>query len=202
MKILPRLRESVYGAAISLATLTLAITAGLLAQGVADEDKSQAPRQMVQDECTFSDGGTITFGHKASGAKQSGGDVWQVGGYKATSLRVSERMLIPPLDQPLEIPAGSYTVFIDSNKGEPWTLIISKKTGEWGMPYPGEQYDLGRMQMGFDDSSRPPVETFAIGCAQHKDAPIFVWMESGSHVAYAKIMVAKTKHGKTEYLWH
>jgi hypothetical protein len=50
--------------------------------------------------------------------------------------------------------------------------------------------------------SRPPVETFAIGCAQHRDAPIFVWMESGTHVAYAKIMVAKTKDGKTEYLWH
>jgi Protein of unknown function (DUF2911) len=128
-------------------------------------------------------------------------DVWQVGGYQATSFRVSERMLFPPLDHPLEIPAGSYTLFIDSSKGEPWTLIVSKKTGEWGIRYPGEQYDLGRMQMGFD-RSRPPVETFGIGCAQHKAVPIFVWMESGTHVAYAKIMVEKTKDGKTEYLWH
>ncbi len=26
-------------------------------------------------------------------------------------------------------------------------LIISKKTGEWGIPYPGEQFDFARVDM-------------------------------------------------------
>lgn len=59
------------------------------------------------------------------------------------------------------------------DKGKPpWTLIISKTTGEWGMLYPGEQYDLGRTQKGSD--VLPAVENFAIGCMQHKNAPIFL----------------------------
>jgi len=41
-------------------------------------------------------------------------------------------MRIPPLDEPIDIPAGSYTLFVDLSKGEPWTLIISKKTGKAG----------------------------------------------------------------------
>ena len=54
------------------------------------------------------------------------------------------------------------------DKGKPpWTLIISKKTGEWGMPYPGEQYDLGRTELG-SDVVRPPVENFEIGCVDDK----------------------------------
>ena len=28
-----------------------------------------------------------------------------------------------------------------------WTLIISKKTGEWGIPYPGQQDDFARVPM-------------------------------------------------------
>ena len=55
------------------------------------------------------------------------------------------------------------------------------------MLYPGKHYDVGRTQMGFDDSSRPPMANFVIGCTQHKDAPIFIWMVSDIHVAYAKI---------------
>lgn len=148
----------------------------------------------------FSDGGTITFGRKASHANES--NVWHAGSYEAISFRVSERMLIPPLDDPLEIPPGSYTLFVDPNSAPPWTLIVSRKAVEPGMPYPGEQYDLGRALMGSDVRSGQPLQTLVIGCTQNNDAPIFVWMEAGTRVALAKIMVEKTQQGKTEYLWH
>jgi hypothetical protein len=157
---------------------------------------------MIKDECAFSDGNTISFGHMASSADQSGDDVWRVGNYAATAFRVSEQMLIPPLDNPINIPPGTYTLFVDPTKGEPWTLIISKKTGKTGMPYPGKQYDLGRTQMGFDDTVRPRLPNFKIGCTQHENGPIFISMASDGHVAYAKIVAVRTRNGKTKYQMH
>ena len=94
--------------AVARPLIASAVTAG---RRTGDEDKSQAPARAPQAECTFSDGGTITFGRKASGGSESGDDAWRAGDYEATAFRVSERMLIPPLDSPTEIPSGSYTLY-------------------------------------------------------------------------------------------
>jgi hypothetical protein len=40
-------------------------------------------------------------------------------------------------------------------------LIISKQTGEWGIPYPGEKFDFARAEMKI--SKLPsPLENFTI----------------------------------------
>jgi Protein of unknown function (DUF2911) len=44
------------------------------------------------------------------------------------------------------IPAGSYTLFVIP-EADKWTLIINKKTGEWGVPYTGEATELARIPM-------------------------------------------------------
>jgi len=164
---------------------------------------SQASAHTVAAECTFSDGSTIKFGREALGLRgESGEDSWRTGSYEATAFRVSEKMVIPPLTDSLEIPAGSYTLFVIDKGDPPWTLIVSKKSGEWGMAYPGERYDLGRAQMGSD--VRPAVKNFVIGCRNYKDTggPILLWMQSGRQVAYAKVLAAHTEDGKTELLVH
>jgi hypothetical protein len=63
-----------------------------------------------------------------------------------------------------DVPAGSYTVFTIPNPDK-WTLIISKKTGEWGIPYPGQENDLVRADMKVSKTSAP-VENFTIGFDQ------------------------------------
>jgi hypothetical protein len=138
------------GAAVLLLAATLICTAPLFSGGKGHEDESQAPGRGPRNECTFSDGSTITFGRKASGASPpvgANGDAWRADPYPATAFRVSENMLIPPLETPTEIPHGSDTLFVIDKGKPPWTLIISRKTGEWGLPYPGERYDLGRTQL-------------------------------------------------------
>jgi hypothetical protein len=62
----------------------------------------------------------------------------------------------------LDVPAGNYTLFAIPYADKPWTLIISTKTAEWGIPYPGEQFELGRTEMktGVLPSS---LENFTIG---------------------------------------
>jgi Protein of unknown function (DUF2911) len=168
--------------------------------GTRSKGGSTAPNLAPQRECRFSDGSTITFGRRVPDSGQAGSESWRTGDYDATTLHVSERMLIPPLDSPLEIPAGSYTLFVKDKGNPPWTLIVSRKIGEWGMPYPGEQYDLGRTYLGSD--VQPSINNFTIGCMQGNGAPVFVWMQSGRLVGMAKIMAVNTKKGRSEYLWH
>ena len=69
------------------------------------------------------------------------GEVWRTGANAATTLITAGNLKIGTLD----VPAGTYTLFTLPNKNQ-WLLIISKKTGEWGIPYP-EGNDLGRTPM-------------------------------------------------------
>jgi len=58
------------------------------------------------------------------------------------------------------VPAGSYTIFTIPGEDK-WTLIVNKKTGEWGIPYKYEADELARVDMTASQTSSP-VENFAI----------------------------------------
>jgi hypothetical protein len=62
------------------------------------------------------------------------------------------------------VPAGSYTIFVIPN-ADKWTLVISKKTGEWGTAYSGEANDLARVDMAVSKTPAP-VENFTIDFEQ------------------------------------
>ncbi len=67
--------------------------------------------------------------------------VWRTGANEATTLITKANLKIGNLS----VPAGTYTLFTLPNPDQ-WLLIVSKKTGEWGIPYP-EGNDLGRTPM-------------------------------------------------------
>jgi Protein of unknown function (DUF2911) len=69
------------------------------------------------------------------------GEPWRTGANPATTLITASNLMIGTL----EVPAGTYTLFTLPNKDQ-WLFIVSKKTGEWGIPYP-EGNDLGRTPM-------------------------------------------------------
>ena len=69
------------------------------------------------------------------------GEVWRTGANPATTLVTATNLKIGTLD----VPAGTYTLFTLPSKDQ-WLFIVSKKTGEWGIPYP-EGDDLGRTPM-------------------------------------------------------
>ena len=168
----------------ALATATLLTFALPPSFGGSGQEKwVAAPAVTPQSTCAFADGSAMTFGTGKSATAES----WHTGDYDATTLRVSEQMLIPPMDNPLRIPAGRYTLFV-LDKGRPWTLIVSRKTGEWGMPYPGKQYDLGRTGMGSDVNQ--PVDKFIIGCTEN---PMFILMQSGRVSGRLKILAVNPK---------
>jgi len=85
------------------------------------------------------------------------GEVWRTGANAATTFVTSSDVVVAGK----AVPAGSYTLFTVPS-ADKWTLIINKKTGEWGIPYKYESDELARVDMKV--SKLPsPVENFTIG---------------------------------------
>jgi hypothetical protein len=68
--------------------------------------------------------------------------IWRGGANAATTLKTDADLTIGDLT----VPAGTYTLFYDISDPAHWVLIVSKKTGEWGLAYDKTQ-DLGRTPM-------------------------------------------------------
>jgi len=142
------------------------------------QEASKRPSPPAQAQCKFSDGKGVKSDYsspRAKGRKVYGGlvpygQVWRAGANEATTFVTDTNVRVGDKD----VPPGSYTLFTIPN-ADKWTLIISKKTGEWGIPYPGEGEDFVRVDMNV--SRLPsPVENFTIGfdqtgsaCAMHID---------------------------------
>lgn len=81
--------------------------------------------------------------------------VWRTGANSATAFHTDADLEIGGL----AVPKGDYTIFTLVNTN-PWQLIISKQTKEWGLAYKQDQ-DLGRVKMTMSKPSSP-VETLKI----------------------------------------
>jgi hypothetical protein len=131
--------------------------------GVCQEEKSK-PSPAASADCKFADGKTIHTdyssprmkGRKIFGDLVPFGEVWRTGANEATTLVTNADLTVGGKD----VPAGSYTIFTVPTS-DAWTLIINKKTGEWGIPYKYEADELVRVGMKVSRTSSP-VENFAI----------------------------------------
>ncbi|HXJ06600.1 MAG TPA: DUF2911 domain-containing protein [Candidatus Acidoferrum sp.] len=147
-----------------IAGFSLAL-AFLATQASCQQDKSKRPSPAAKAECALPDGKTITVDYsspRAKGRKIYGelvpyGKVWRAGANEATTFVTTTDLKVGGKD----VPAGSYTIFTIPEQDK-WTLIISKKTGEWGLAYAGPGEDLARVDMKV--SKLPAnVEDFTIG---------------------------------------
>jgi hypothetical protein len=154
--------------AIAICSVVVLGLAMLAVPAKSQQDKSKRPSPPAHAECKFADGGTITIdyssprlkGRKIIGEQDPYGKPWRAGANEATTFVVTKAVRIGSASGGLDVPAGNYTLFAIPNKDTHWVLIISKKTGEWGIPYPGEQFELGRAEMTED--AIPSMENFTI----------------------------------------
>ena len=137
------------------------------------DDKSKRPSPPASAACKFSDGKTIKIDYsspRAKGRKIFGEasekalvpyeQIWRTGANDATTFVTDTNVTVGGK----AVPAGSYTIFTEP-KADAWSLVISKKTGEWGTDYPGEKEDLVRVPMTVSKTSAP-VENFTIAFDQ------------------------------------
>ena len=144
----------------------------------AQQDKSKRPSPPASADCALASGKTVKIdyssprmkGRKIFGGLVPYGQIWRTGANEATTFAVSGDVTVGAKD----VPAGDYTIFTVP-EADKWTLVISKKTGEWGTDYPGESNDLVRVPMTVSKTSAP-VENFTIGfdqsggkCVLHMD---------------------------------
>jgi hypothetical protein len=134
----------------------------------AQQDKSKRPSPPGTATCHFADGKQVNIDYSRpsmKGRQIYGGlvpwdKVWRTGANEATTFVTDTNLSVGGTP----VPAGAYTLFTVPSQSQ-WKLVISKKTGEWGIPYP-ENEDLARVNM----KSEPlpsPVEEFTINFKQN-----------------------------------
>ena len=136
----------------------------------AQPDRTQRASPPASASCRFDDGKVINTayssprmkGRKIFGGLVPYGHVWRTGANEATTFVTDADLIV----EGMEIPPGSYTLFT-LPAADKWTLIISKKSGEPGTPYPQGQ-DLLRVEMKVSQTESP-VENFTIAY-RRKDA--------------------------------
>ena len=153
------------GAFVLVVGLAMVYTSGLVKAQQKRTPDAQSPA--VEAQCKFSDGKTIDVsyssprvrGRKVHGADglNPDGQVWRAGAQEATSFVPNTDIVVGGKD----VAAGSYTIFVIPNPDK-WTFIVSKKTGEWGIPYPGAQFDLIRTDEMKPSALPSNVENFTI----------------------------------------
>jgi hypothetical protein len=151
--------------------LTCVISIVMASTIASAQDKSKRPSPAAHAQCTFSDGKTVTVdyssprmkGRKVFGGLVPYGEVWRTGANEATTFVASTDVTVGGKD----VPAGSYTIFTVPNQDK-WTLIVSKHTGEWGIPYKYESEELARADMAVS-STPSAMENFTIGFDQKGD---------------------------------
>jgi hypothetical protein len=109
-------------------------------------------------------------GRKIYGDLVPYGKVWRTGANEATTFVNSADVVVGGKT----VPAGSYTIFTVPT-ADKWTMIINKKTGEWGIPYKYEKDELAKVDMKVSKLDAP-VENFTItyeksgsGCTMELD---------------------------------
>jgi hypothetical protein len=140
------------------------VVLGLAVVATSCTGQTNRPSPPAKADCSFAGGKTITVnyssprmkGRKIFGDLVPYGKIWRAGANEATTFVTDTNLAAGGKD----IPAGSYTMFTVPAQDK-WTLVISKKTGEWGTAYPGEDNDLARIEMKVSQLPSP-LENFTI----------------------------------------
>ncbi len=134
---------------LALAITALAFGAAVSAQKTTELKTGGGGSAHVRTEWTL-DGSnlSIEYGRPSLKGRTPGKDIdpydgreWRTGADQATTLKTDKMLMFGSL----HVPAGTYTIYTIPTGGT-WHLIISKKTGQWGIPYPKGE-DLGRVPM-------------------------------------------------------
>ncbi len=77
--------------------------------------------------------------------------IWRAGANAATTFKTEGSLDVGGLN----VPAGSYTLYVNVKDPDRWELVVSKATGQWGLTYPGAASDLGRVKMTMTKPAQP-----------------------------------------------
>jgi hypothetical protein len=155
---------------IAACAVAIACAALLSVHAAGRQAARQKKSPAANAKCSFPDGSSITVDYSSPrmngrliyGGLVPWGKVWRAGADDATTFVPTKDVRVGNLDVPMV--NGGYTIFVIPEQTK-WTLIVNKKTGEWGIPYNWESLELGRTDMKVSSLSAP-LENFTIAFDQ------------------------------------
>ena len=151
---------------LSAAVAALALSAAPSAQKTTQIKMGDGGSPHVRTDWTI-DGGklSIEYGRPSLKGRVPGKDIdpfankeWRTGADEATTLKTDKMLMFGSL----HVNPGTYTIYTIPTGGT-WQLILSNKTGQWGIPYPGKADDLGRAPMKLGKAPKAAEQlTFSI----------------------------------------
>ena len=145
----PTLRPLI-GAAISLAP------AIGMAQGYPFSQRGSVSQNVAYTTISIEYGRPVARGRALFGSLVPWDQIWHPGADSATRISFNHDIVVE--GKPLR--AGEYTLWLIPRESQPWTLIFSRAAHVFHKPYPGERYEVLRVDVKPEQVSS--VESFTI----------------------------------------
>ena len=143
-------------ALLSSATLGLLVAGPAGAQGYPFSQRGSVTQMVAFTEISVTYGRPVARGRALFGALVPWDSVWHPGADSATRITFTNDVVLE--GKPLR--AGEYSLWLIPRATKPWTLIVSRAAHVFHKPYPGERFDVLRLDVTPEQVS--PVESFAI----------------------------------------
>jgi len=143
-------------ALLSSATLGVLVAGPARAQGYPFSQRGSVTQMVAFTEISVTYGRPVARGRALFGALVPWDSVWHPGADSATRITFTHDVVLE--GKPLR--AGEYSLWLIPRATKPWTLIVSRAAHVFHKPYPGERFDVLRLDVTPEQVS--PVESFAI----------------------------------------
>ena len=143
-------------ALLSSATLGVLLAGPARAQGYPFSQRGSVTQMVAFTEISVAYGRPVARGRALFGALVPWDSVWHPGADSATRITFTHDVVLE--GKPLR--AGEYSLWLIPRATRPWTLIVSRAAHVFHKPYPGERFDVLRLDVTPEQVS--PVESFAI----------------------------------------
>ena len=139
-----------------VATAVLGIAPALLAQGYPPSQRGSVTQNVAYTNISVTYGRPVARGRALFGSLVPWDSIWHPGADSATRIVLSRDVVVE--GKPLR--AGEYSLWLIPREHAPWTVIFSRAAHVFHKPYPGERYEVLRIDVQPQQVSH--IETFAI----------------------------------------
>jgi hypothetical protein len=142
---------------IALAFIVLAIaSARISAQGYPFSQRGSVTQSVAYTNISITYGRPVARGRELFGALVPWDSVWHPGADSATLMKFNHDIVV----EGKTLRAGEYSLWLIPHQTAPWTLIFSRAAHVFHKPYPGERFDVLRIDVAPEQASA--MDSFAI----------------------------------------
>jgi hypothetical protein len=142
---------------MALVCATVAVSTGVAqGQGYPPSQRGSVTQSVAYTDISIVYGRPVARGRVLFGALVPWDAIWHPGADSATRVRLSRDIVV----EGKALRAGEYSLWLIPRESAPWTLIFSSAAHTFHRPYPGERFEVLRVDIAPEQVS--PVESLTI----------------------------------------